>query len=293
MGNCLKNVLKPINIPNEDTSSPISLKTIESTIDPINNQTNTINEKSSNNNSGKKKENKSSQTQSFFYSNPMAGGITPNGPAQEEFTKLVKNNECLKNSLISIKNDYKELETKYELKKEEYGKTKEAFDKMKLNTDKLTKERDKFKEELEEKKKLLKDFENTEKENKKQYKQLLEEKTILQKDFDKTKIEINSLNTQLNDEKAKFSSKEQEIKEMKNKLDELQKKNDELTPITIGLDNIGATCYMNATLQSFSNVPQLTNYFLNKYKSDKKKIMSNEYYIVIKNLWDKENNRKS
>ena len=73
-------------------------------------------------------------------------------------------------------------------------------------------------------KKLLKDFENTEKENKKQYKQLLEEKTILQKDFDKTKIEINSLNTQLNDEKAKFSSKEQEIKEMKNKLDELQKK---------------------------------------------------------------------
>ena len=55
MGNCLKNVLNQTNIPNEDTSSPISLKTIESTIDPINNQTNTINEKSSNNNSGKKK----------------------------------------------------------------------------------------------------------------------------------------------------------------------------------------------------------------------------------------------
>ena len=67
-------------------------------------------------------------------------------------------------------------------------------------------------------------------------------------------------------------------------------------PILIGLDNIGATCYMNATLQSLSNTDELTKYFLNNYKyepNNNKKIMSNEYYKVIKGLWNKKNNKKS
>ena len=62
----------------------------------------------------------------------------------------------------------------------------------------------------------------------------------------------------------------------------------------MGLNNIGATCYMNATLQSLSNKPQLTYFFLNKFSDkDPKKKMSNEYYKVVKNLWLKENNGKS
>ena len=32
-------------------------------------------------------------------------------------------------------------------------------------------------------------------------------------------------------------------------------------PILAGLDNIGATCYMNATLQCLSNIDELTNFF--------------------------------
>ena len=32
--------------------------------------------------------------------------------------------------------------------------------------------------------------------------------------------------------------------------------------IKIGLDNIGATCYMNATLQCLSNTKDINNYFL-------------------------------
>ena len=65
-------------------------------------------------------------------------------------------------------------------------------------------------------------------------------------------------------------------------------------PILVGLDNIGANAYMNSTLQSLSNTVGLTNYFLKKYKyikEDKSKIMSNEYYIVIKNLWNRNNKR--
>ena len=60
-------------------------------------------------------------------------------------------------------------------------------------------------------------------------------------------------------------------------------------PIEIGLQNIGATCYMNATLQALSNTPQFTEYFLTKYKYKPKNIkkkISNEMYKVLINLWD-------
>ena len=137
-----------------------------------------------------------------------------------------------------------------------------------------------------------------------------ENKNLKQKE-DENKIELNQLQTQLkrkdednksklNELENKLKQKEKDIRNLEYQLnqkekdnEELQKKIDELTPITIGLDNIGATCYMNATLQSFSNVPQLTNYFLKKYKPDKNKRMSNEYYTVIQNLWDKDKNGKS
>ena len=65
-------------------------------------------------------------------------------------------------------------------------------------------------------------------------------------------------------------------------------------PILVGLNNIGATCYMNATLQCLSNTKKLTEYFLKEFKNDNlNKIMTNEYYKVIKNLWNRDNNNKS
>ena len=53
---------------------------------------------------------------------------------------------------------------------------------------------------------------------------------------------------------------------------------------------------MNATLQSLSNTPDLKNFFLNKYQynqNDINKKMSNEFFIVIKHLWDKKKNKQS
>ena len=66
-------------------------------------------------------------------------------------------------------------------------------------------------------------------------------------------------------------------------------------PILVGLNNIGANCcYMNATLQCLSNTKKLTEYFFHDFKYDSKnKTMTNEYYKVIKNLWNRENNNKS
>ena len=70
-------------------------------------------------------------------------------------------------------------------------------------------------------------------------------------------------------------------------------------PTLIGLNNIGATCFMNSTLQCLSQTAYLTNYFLKDSKYTK--IMNNNtakqnknltqlspvYLELIKNLWDK------
>ena len=62
----------------------------------------------------------------------------------------------------------------------------------------------------------------------------------------------------------------------------------------IGLANIGATCYMNATLQCLSHTLNLSNYFLNKKNESliKSKQLAKGYLEVIKQLWLKPNNGK-
>ena len=61
-------------------------------------------------------------------------------------------------------------------------------------------------------------------------------------------------------------------------------------PPLIGLQNIGATCYMNATLQCFSNIDKFTDFFLLNQKEfinsgDTKYDLVKEYAVLIKNLW--------
>ena len=58
----------------------------------------------------------------------------------------------------------------------------------------------------------------------------------------------------------------------------------------LGLENIGATCYMNATIQCFCHVSNLKNYFLNKQKvlkdmQNKHCPLTKEFYNLINNLW--------
>ena len=125
----------------------------------------------------------------------------------------------------------------------------------------------------------------------------IKEKKI-SKDFSPIKYEKKN-----NKRKPKVIRIEMKSLEKKNQLnDSLKNSKDNIInvkeniPIIIGLNNIGATCYMNSTLQCLSNTDKLTKYFLYKFKykpGSKNKIMTNEYYKVIKNLWDPNNNNGS
>ena len=61
-----------------------------------------------------------------------------------------------------------------------------------------------------------------------------------------------------------------------------------------GLINIGATCYMNATLQCLAHVQNLTKYLLKMHKNSynsNKYMLTNAYREVIYNLWENKNIR--
>ena len=62
------------------------------------------------------------------------------------------------------------------------------------------------------------------------------------------------------------------------------------TPGIIGLGNIGATCYMNATLQCFSNIKRIRNSLINNYqlllRNKEKQRLSFALADVLKNLWE-------
>ena len=72
------------------------------------------------------------------------------------------------------------------------------------------------------------------------------------------------------------------------------KSNYNLPPL-IGLDNIGATCYMNATLQCLCNITKFVNYFkYNKFLKERVKtdllytnnmLLSSSFKLLIEELW--------
>ena len=147
---------------------------------------------------------------------------------------------------------------------------------------------------LEELKKREEDLKNEEK--------IIQEKENKFKEFkekhSKEKSELDEKKKLFNIEKEKkeksLNKREKELKQREEKLKiEEEKYTRKNKPILIGLNNIGATCYMNASLQCLSNTKKLTEYFLTNYEDNKNKIMSHQYYKLIKHLWNEENNNIS
>ena len=213
----------------------------------------------------------------------------------KKLNKKQKELELIDKEKIKIQEQKKDLDIRMkeldkslndlETKKKELNKSL----KDSLNT--KNQELDRKMKDIEEKEKILKIQENELKEKENNINSI--EQQIKLKE-----IQLNQKNEKFEIEKKKHK---EEYDKLNNKLIErekaLQKKEDELNeskkPILIGLNNIGATCYMNATLQCLSNTKKLTEYFLNIYKISPNKNMSNEYYKVLTNIWDRKINNKS
>ena len=116
--------------------------------------------------------------------------------------------------------------------------------------------------------------------NQKEYKIIEEQNKLKQKEDSLNAIQISFEN------EKKLFQKDRDIFEKQK-----QAYMNEKIPNEVGLQNIGATCYMNATLQSLSNTDKFTDYFLTTYQfnpNDMNKRMSNEMYKVLYNLWSKD-----
>ena len=98
-----------------------------------------------------------------------------------------------------------------------------------------------------------------------------------------------------NKKKYKKGKMKQVIKAMGNLKDFFPSKSkDSAFPGIKGLKNVGATCYMNATLQCFSNIDKIRSELIDKYENFKanKKLLSSALAEVIYNLWVKLDSRK-
>ena len=240
----------------------------------------------------------------------------------KELNKKLEEN--IKNEKINFNQQINNLKNEINSLKEQLGLEKEKNTKLVLDIDKLKKnEINSLKEQLSEAKekntKLVLDIEKLKKNEQMKNKFFVEPNEKVSKNkiklnendknkFDKTnklsliqleqkeneiknkeerlnKIEkkLKDKETELNEKENKIKLKEFELIQRENYIKEIEKKS---KVVLIGLNNIGATCYMNATLQCLSNSKQLTEYFLNNYIKDSNKVMANEYYEVLRNLWN-------
>ena len=234
-----------------------------------------------------------------------------------DFQSLKKENKNLisqRDKLINKNNDLKQeierLQNKLIEKKELINKNNKEIEKLKEVVSDLEKEAKKLKKNEKENKSF---FENIINKNKVHYEKIIKKQD---KDIEKYKEEnmnflkknddISKLKKELEQLKTENSllklNKEPILVGLNNigELEQLKTENSLLKlnkePILVGLNNIGTTCYMNATLQCLSNTTNLTEYFLKIFKyeqNNKSRIISNQYYNVVKNLWDRNNNNKS
>ena len=209
--------------------------------------------------------------------------------AQELKTKLI---EEYKQKGIEFKKEEdpkkKEEKLEQELEKKLKGKYIQIENKLKQEEESISKE----KKELLEREANITKSEKSFKEKEQEFVKKNQELKECQNKFNEEKI---------NHEKQ-LAQKENILNQFKISLDqekkdfEEKKKKEELSklPNLVGLQNIGATCYMNATLQALSNTKSLTDFFLTKFKFDANaynKKMANQYYKVLTNLWsDKKKN---
>ena len=101
----------------------------------------------------------------------------------------------------------------------------------------------------------------------------------------------------VNDQSTKKSTRTNELTdESKEVYEDNPLRTERKDPILIGINDLDGTSYINATIECFSNINELTEYFLNPRSfnpNDSTKKITNVYYEVLKNLWNEKNNNGS
>ena len=226
---------------------------------------------------------------------------------QEKFEKLIKKNKELEEEKENIINEINKRE-------------KEFNNKISFLEDKEN--------EIEERRKQFeKEIKNVDK-NKQENNELIKQNNILKKEVDKYREKYKKLKNNIynpgNDRKNQGNNLNRSFECGYDKPDEIINETDKskaikrqnsmeevsghyekkpiklyLKPTLIGLNNIGATCFMNSTLQCLSQTEDFTNYFLTIKNEDKILInniskkdfnapqLSPIYLDLIKKLWSK------
>ena len=210
--------------------------------------------------------------------------------ASEKGTSLIVEDIILdvKKEESNLVNELNEKKNNLEKKENEYNQ------KIKLLEEKEEKlNQEEYNAKIREKNLLEKEIEFKRKEDELKQKEI---NIMLRED------ELNKKNDEINSKKNEFKHKEIIFKEKEDewlkKIEELEKqikilKNE---PILVGLNNIEKTGYMNSIIQCLANTNDLSEYFLKNYNYEPdnyKKLISNEFYKVILNLWDINNSKKS
>ena len=186
-----------------------------------------------------------------------------------------------------LKNKIKELEKKID---DEDNLHNNKFEGAKINEQ----INDKKRRELDERESIIKMKEN---EIKKSLASLEEREDLIEKEKKDIEIKQKQLEKEIEENKRLF-----QIYKKEKKSGNLFEKY--ITPPLIGLNNIGATCFMNSTLQCLSQTKELTRFFLEE--ANENKIINNNiasdnnnsiqlspiYLELIKKLWNK-NGEKS
>ena len=197
---------------------------------------------------------------------------------EKELDEQYKINNELKNKNNELKNKIKELEKKID------DEHKNNFEEAKINEQ----INDKKRRELDERESIIKMREN---EIKKKLASLEEKEDLIEKEKKEIEIKKKQLEKEIEENKRLIQINKKE----KNSRNPFEKY---LTPPLIGLNNIGATCFMNSTLQCLSQTIELTKYFLEE--ENENKIINNNialtnknslqlspiYLELIKKLWD-------
>jgi len=225
-----------------------------------------------------------------------------NNKLRQEYIKIKFN----LNQQIEMHNQYKNKtekiikDLKYKIKDNVFfiDKNKNKFNINKEEINRKIKEVNKKEKEVNNKIAFLEDKENLIKEenkkfelNKKLNNDLILKNKQLEKEINNKQNIYNNLIININNFKPKKNKIKINSKELVTKPISLYKQ-----PTKIGLNNIGATCFMNSTLQCFSQTEALTNFFLkekNKNLILNNNFMNQQYQLspiyleLIQKLWAK------